>query len=168
MVTVLAKVTVADWIHQVMRKPPEYKLCWVYIHSGSIRNAQEPQETTLRWQFEWDLWPSALYLGRRGLWRPISPLKSLQVPLSFLCVVWEKKRNGGRGVGVIGALSKEENAKQGKDQRKMHIIIYAGPSFLIAGKYLVGLKPLGQRLWPRSAKTQKYWIPMDIYLTIRA
>lgn len=57
-----------------------------------------------------------------------------------------KKRNGGRGVGVIGALSKEENAKQGKDQRKMHIIIYAGPSFLIAGKYLVGLKPLGQRL----------------------
>lgn len=63
-----------------------------------------------------------------------------------LCGLAKKGKGGGR-VGVIGTLSKEENAKQGKDQRKMHIIIYAGPSFLMAEKYLVGLKPLWDRDW---------------------
>lgn len=58
-------------------------------------------------------------------------------------MVWQKKEQCREHVRVIGTLSKEENAKQGKDQRKMHIIIYAGPSFLIAEKYLVGLKPSG-------------------------
>lgn len=41
-VTATVKVTAADWIHQVVRKPPGYKLCWVCSHLGSNRNAQTP------------------------------------------------------------------------------------------------------------------------------
>lgn len=59
-----------------------------------------------------------------------------ELPLSGLA-----KKGTGRGrVGVIGTLSKGENAKQGKNQRKIHIILYVGPSFLVAEMYVVGLK----------------------------
>lgn len=66
--------------------------------------------------------------------------------------VWsDRKRNRGGG----GTLSKEENAKQWKDQRKMHIITYADPSFLI--EVSSGTKiSLEQELWPRSENTQIY------------
>lgn len=83
-----------------------------------------------------------------GAQRAVKVNQPTPITASTSCTssVWSgKKRNRGRGMGVIGTLSKGENTKQGKDQRKMYIIIYAGSSFLIAEKYLVGLKSLWDR-----------------------